>query len=1063
MDRHTANSLIADSGIHFKTVEREFNADEPLVLDSGRTLKYTFLETIDFLNDSRVRVDLCGSLGGEYVPHAYIMDNDLAAVTPNGIVIVDETGVTKIKKDTAMSMVEKYASDAPELMNVNSLSSYRINNGGETKTAFELLLGKWLPMPMFEKEISGHTSNYPTGWCRVRIDAISERDRKGMQRFRFTWAFDTKLACDDAEGLLRPSFLDGGVESKKYCLCNKADLLLGNFLNIPDGENDTPVSDYIVSLLGLDMSQNTDHKYRFIAFYTYLVNYLRLSGAAPEVTLYHNTERRIPVDMSVDIGNSRTCAMLFEEGDFTKARELVLTDLSEPWRTYEKSFDMRMVFRRADFGGDITINKELFLWPSLVRVGEEAQHLVYRSMENNGESERTTNYSSPKRYLWDDKPFENRWEQLVINGDPTNLIINPEIYLEGFTDHFDTDGSFLVTPKVFDLFSMDSNDNQCHYSRSSLMTFVMIEMMQQALCFINSCKFRYMHGNIDCSRHLRNIIVTCPTAMPLAEQFTLRKAAKDASHLLRIYNPSLPEITITPDPDLLKPTNNITAMVKRGWLYDEAFASQLVYLYSQLSECYKGKVDDFFNLKGHKRKEIENMGFNGNALTIGTVDIGAGTTDVMITAFGQKGMGRLTPVPLFYDSFYTAGDDILHNIIRDIILEGPRDGAENMGSIDNALAARIKRMTPDELLTIPRIADSKEYRQRVEDIRYAMTEEDKAKKKSHLVHELMHNFFAEDSAHMSEKDRRCRLDFCTQVSHPMSQFFLELLKQERPSRVYTFDELFPKERPAQFLLDHFAYNFGFRFESLSWRYDPEQVGRIVTDTMETIVKALSVVLFAYNCDIVVLSGRPTNLKPLTELFVKYVPVSPSRMVLLNRYRVGRWFPQSTEEGYFKETQKAVVAVGAEVGYLASTTGFNGLVLDFSTMSRTMKSTARYIGFYDENMQEVRTPFLSPDNATANLKGVSVFPCYIGCKQFDSPKYQARPLYAIYNNSSSPQLNIMLQRNYHDDRELLSLEDVTNMEGDTVSNKDVRLQLQTMTHDGLFWMDRGAFVLKIQEL
>lgn len=1063
MDRHTANSLIADSGLHFKTVEIEFNPEEPLVLKSGKTLKYTFLETIDFLNDCRIRFDICTPKEGNYSPVNYLKGVSLLEETPNGMVELDESGVPKISKNAVLAVIENYSADNPQLMSINSLASYRIKNGHEVKCAFELLLGKWLPMPMYEVEMNGQSSGYPNGWCRVRIDAVGERQKNGTQRYRCVWAFDTRTAKDAVEGVLRPAFLGGSNEKKTYSLCNRVDLLLGNFLNIPDGQNDAPVGDYLVSLLGLDLRDDSmQPKYKFLGFYIYLINYLRLTGAAPEVTLYKKLDKRIPVDMSVDIGNSRTCAVLFEKGDFTKARMLRLRDLSEPWRTYENAFDMRVVFRKADFGGDLTQGKDLFQWPSLIRVGEEAKHLVYRSLEGHGESERTTNYSSPKRYLWDGKPYEDRWELMVVDDDPTNLRVSPQIFVEGFTDYFDNDGTVLDKPKEIDLFSLGQTDSSCHYSRRSLMTFVMIEMLQQAQCYINSSKFRYMHGEIDCSRYLRNIIVTCPTAMPLQEQEALRRSAKDASRLLRILNPELTEITIIPDPDKLRPTDDIEELQKRGWLYDEAFASQLVYLYAELAERYGGHVGQFFKLKGHHRPEMEELGFEGNALTIGTIDIGAGTTDVMITAYGQKGMGRLTPVPLYYDSFYSAGDDILHNVIRDVILEGKDNEQESLGSISSALSLRIQRMTPDELLQIPRIADTRIYQDTVEDIRHAMSEEDAKRMKHHLTQELMHQFFADDAAIMSEKDRRCRLDFCTQISHPMSQFFLELLKEGRPTKLYTFSELFPKEKPASYLLDHFEYNFGFRFEELNWRFDPEVIGRIVRDTMEPMIKVLSVVMYAHHCDAIVLSGRPTNLDPLTELFLKYIPIAPNRLVCLNQYRVGRWFPLATGEGYFQEKQKAIVAVGAEVGYLASTVGFNGLVLDFSLLSKTMKSTAKYIGFYDENLQEVAAPFLTPENGTAMLKGVSVFPSYIGCKQFNAPKYQARPLYAIYNHSNASQLNIMLQRNYHEDRELITLEDVTDMNGDTVPSSDVELRLQTLAHDGKFWMDKGAFVLKIQE-
>lgn len=651
---------------------------------------------------------------------------------------------------------------------------------------------------------------------------------------------------------------------------------------------------------------------------------------------------------------------------------------------------------------------------------------------------------------------------MVINGDPTNIAVSPQIYIEGFTDHFDDDGTYLEEQKEIDLFDLGQNDDSCHYSRRSLMTFVMIEILQQAMVHINSSKFRFMHSSIDCQRYLRNIVITCPTAMPLKEQQVLRQAAKDAARLLRKLTPTLPEITITPDPDKIKSYDDMEELVKRGWLYDEALASQLVYLYAELNQRYGGRIEHFFEVKGHERPELTDYGFNGKSLTIGTIDIGAGTTDIMVTAYGQKGLGQLTPVPLYYESFYTAGDDIIHNIIRDIILEGKNGESPAMGSITSALSHRIQKMTVDELMTIPRIAESAEYRSTVEAIRNAISEEEIALLKKHLTHDLMHQFFADNSAKMSEKDRQCRIDFCTQISVPMAQFFLELLKQKRPTRLYTYDELFPKEKPASHLLDHFAYHFGFRFEDLSWRFEPEAIGNIVRDTMEPLMKVLSVIMYAQHCDILVLSGRPTNLEPLTELFLKYLPISPNRLVLLNQYRVGHWFPLATGEGYFEENQKAVVAVGAEVGHIASTTGFHGLVLDFSILSKTMQSTACYLGKFDAELQEVKTPYLTPHNSMANLKRIAVFPYYIGCKQFDAAKYPAHPLYAIYNDSGISQLNIMLQRNFHEDRETLIIEEVTDMEGETVDPAKIRIRLQTLAHDGEFWMDKGDFILKIQE-
>lgn len=1064
-------TLIANSGIHFKTIEVNIDLNQPLAIQ-GNTLRYTFLETTDFLNGGRVKFDICSSLNGQYASVPYLEANNLIAHQPNGMVDLDVFGVPKIKPGTAMAVQQAYAVGAPQLMNINSLSSLSFNvktvtDGGNvqinSKTGFELLLGKWLPMPMYEYDNYGQSTKYPIGWCRVRIDEIGAGADGQTKRYRFTWAFDTLLADDIVEASIRPSFLLGAGENKKYGICNRPDLLLGGFLNIPDGHNDAPIGDYLASLWNINLNAATQHRYKFLAYYVYLINFIRLCGAAPSVTLYHKKDRQIPVDMSIDIGNSRTCAVLFENGDFTKAHMLRIRDLSQPWISYENAFDMRVVFRKADFGGDLTLGKHLFQWNSLVRVGEEAKHLVYHSLEGNYVSERTTNYSSPKRYLWDDRLFEDKWELMVEEDDPTNMQVAPQIYMDGFTDYFDNDGTFLNAPKPIDLFNLGQNNKQCHYSRRSLMTFVMVEILQHAVNCINSAEFRGHDGQTDCYRYLRNIIVTCPTAMPLEEQYVLRKAAKDASVLLRKLTPTLPDMTITPDPDMLKPQNaDGNGQPNRGWLYDEAFASQLVFLYAELQKRYGGQADHFFRLKGHQREETRKYHLADHSLTIGTIDIGAGTTDVMITVYGQRGQGKIVPIPIYYDSFNTAGDDILYNIISQVILEGPSGTSTTIGNITSVLTNRILKMTPDELLSIPRVANTNEYRASVENIQKETNEEKVIELKKHLIYNLMRHFFSNDSAVQSAKDRRCRVDFCTQVTHPMSQFFLELLNKKRPTRVYSYDEIFPKNKPAQYLLNHFQYHFGFRFEDLLWRFDPEEVAKVVKNTMEPIAKALSQLIFRYNCDFLVLSGRPTKLEPLVELFQKNIPVDPSRIIRLDNYRVGDWFPLADKEGHFLEDQKAVVAVGAEVGRLASSSGFKGLVLDFSVLGAEMGSTAHYLGIYDENQKTVRDPILTPNTVLAELKDTNVFPCYIGCKQFDSPKYESRPLFALYNKSGVSPLNIRLQRQYFNDREYVWVDEVTDNAGNTLPADTVDFRLQTMASEGSFWMEKGAFTLTLQD-
>ena len=225
------------------------------------------------------------------------------------------------------------------------------------------------------------------------------------------------------------------------------------------------------------------------------------------------------------------------------------------------------------------------------------------------------------------------------------------------------------------------------------------------------------------------------------------------------------------------------------------------------------------------------------------------------------------------------------------------------------------------------------------------------------------------------------------------------------------------------------------------------------------MKQLSIVLSAYHCDIVVLSGRPTSLPALPELFIKHYPVTPERLVRLNKYRVGTWYPFADPDGDFND-HKSVVAVGAMVGFLSSTQGFNGMALDFSRMIKMMKPTSNYIGIYKSLRQRVDPTLLTPNKTSASFD-LNVFPAALGCRQLDSVGYQARPLYAIYNYSNSPSLRITISRFYRDDRELIMLDEVTDDQGNDIPRQQIELVPQSLVDDGKYWLDKGEFELSLK--
>lgn len=1066
------NSLIANSGIHFIVKELVFNPDDPVLLPNGANLRYTFMEEHNFITN-KIEFDLCCPISGYYIPSSVVRSSDLSDKLPNGAIKLDGGGVPVVRADVQPVMCRSYQTGAPQLININSLQSLQVNVPGSDDTtqkisAFEALLGVWLPMPMFE-EGGGVSMNYPTSWCRLKIERVGEPAKDGKCRYRFIWAFDTNLASDMVKARYRPMFFQGDGD-KKYSLCNRADYLL-SFLSIGD-DQDSSVTDYIQSKLGLNLNQIAQHKYKFIGYFIYLINYLRLSGCAPEITLYKpNKQTEIPVDLSVDIGNSRTCAILFERGNFRDARPLRLRDLSEPWRTYSESFDMRIVFRKADFGNDLISADDVFNWKSIVRVGNEAARLIRRSKKHDGVARTTTHYSSPKRYLWDGKKYSGVWNFLVMDNDPTHIEVNPQVFIKNFTDYFDECGNFTGSRRSFNL-AQAEDDCGCKFSRKSLMTFVMAEILQHAIVEINSPEYRRIRGSVNCRRYVRNIIVTCPTAMPEAEQKALRDSVKNAVQLLQTTDPNIAlQAKVVPDMDNPLLLLQADGSANRGWYYDEALASQLVYLYAE-ADRYNKDCAKFIELKGHARPEDIMRGYDRKSLTVGSVDIGAGTTDVIISKYKYSGRNNLTPEPLYWDSFYLAGDDIMKSIIANQIIEGPIRDDANLGCIRSALEYRLMRMTDEELMSLPILRNPAKNNlvQDVRDIANSINKTERDRRVKGLVSNIMRNYFGVDNAMQDVQTRNCRNDFNVQVSMHIAQTFLQFLVEKRSAGLFSYKDIFADNEPSEHLLEHFKEHFGFDFRDLSWRFEPEETREQVRDVMQEMMRRLSVVMKKYDCDIILLSGRPCALDVITELFVMYYPVSPDRLIRLGQYRVGEWFPCANEQGYFRD-QKAIVAVGAMVGYLASIKG-GELIIDFTQIGSKMKSTAKYVGEYESKSQEgfVKTSLLTPK------KGMSVidtnnFPLVLGCKQYDSIGYSARPLYVIYDKSKvNRRLRITLQRDFLLNREEITIDDITDEMGNNIRPEEIELVQQSIVpeKDGddnpksCYWLDKGEFNLSLNK-
>lgn len=1024
-------NLIANTGIQFYTLPLEINLND--------NFKMFFHEWFDVI-DQQLKLEIAHFFSAEDV---WIKKFDLSVLgyVMNG----------KVTKDWE-NIKENFAAEGKKIIPIDTGDPKDSGCFYESvgRIIWDKFENEWFPFPFFL--LNGDKSDFgPTNWCRFKL--IPAEVTGSARKYSLLLTFDTrslfeKEDFEDEDLNETPVFTSNYDKSKEYALCNNEYKLVGY---CSEAFNCDWVDKYILKRFhhvdNINDYRGPKPKLNYLAQYIYLIRYIQQLDVLPKITLYSNKNVAYGnVDLVVDIGNSRTCAVLFDNSDFTKTSPLELQDFTVPvlngtLNKYRDSFDMRLAFREAGFGGKFGLeNSRQFVYPSMIRLGKEANLLIHKATNMNTGAEKTSTFSSPKRFLWDTKPQKQEWEFVQLEGETTK-----PIYIKGISEQLNADGS---------LNTEGNGGILMHYSRKALMTFAFLEILAQAKMQINSYEQRNHWGNESLPRRIGRIIVTCPTAMSRVEQIALRKCAEDAAIMLDrffedTYYSEIDEKKARANTQVIPSAKNLSIKDERTeWIYDEATAAQFVFLYAEIRERYLKNAKDYFDFYGKIRTDLEDC--NEKTLTIGSVDIGAGTTDVMIAAYkfdGDAGQCVLTPIPLFWESFYKAGDDLLKELIHQLVVEG------KFSPIEKKLRASGKNPV-----------------------------------------ELMQPFLGTNNG-VSFRNRQLRSDFNLQASVPVVSYYLELLKENKvESQILSFSDIFSNNPPTQAVLNHFKQHFGFEFESLQWQYERKVIAAIVEKTFDSLMGKISSLFSYHACDIVLLSGRPTSLQPLSDLFLKYYAISPNRLKTMNDYRVGRWYPEDKRYRFIDGNgkfinPKSIITTGAMIGQIAENGGLHGFSLNLKELKEKLLPTTNFFGKLDDELKFAEM-IISKDNNRTTVK-VSSLPFRIGVRQLDTPAYPSRPFYTLdfddyqledrvkgrlddENDVNAMQkgvdaekdkirknmpLNVTIMRNQNEDIELLEIEEIVDREGNNVK-KFFSLQVQSMSEVENFWLDSGIFSLNI---
>ena len=900
----------------------------------------------------------------------------------------------------------------------------------------------WIPVPYFFKRTPKRFKFGPLNWARVKL--VPKGEEKGLKNYDVLLAFDTRARYESDEYDECPVFPDVFRGDMDFELCGN-EFYLMDFCS--SGNNWSYIDEYLLHLVHPGIARVSQIKganvrrMAYIASYTFLINYLAQKEAFPKIKLYKDTDVEIKdVDMVVDIGNSRTTALLIENNtNFNQVRQLELIDYTNLFKEigktlvinkHDEPFDMRLAFRKVDFGDFGIKDSKQFVYPSLIRLGQEANTLIHLATNSADEVESLSTYSSPKRYLWDWRPNKEEWKYLVLNGEKDDHILN----LRGITNQLKSDGKLDLTGE---------SGSSFHYSRRSLMTFSFLEMLIQAKTQINGEEYRSNKtgfGKPSMPRRIRRIIVTCPTAMSKVEREALIHCAKDAVILLENFEYKNPADNAKPGKSVeVIPAVRSIKDEDGSWYYDEATCSQLVYMYGEVGHKYKGCCQEFFNLYG----KVDD-GDVQPSITVGSLDIGAGTSDLMISKYTYiKGdVTTITPDPKFYDSYYFAGDDMLHALIKNIMLLD-----EN-----SAFRTELKSLS------------TRDYRQKIKD------------------------FFGEDYNGQTVADRVLRKDFNIQYSVPLMCHFLELLKQNSKDCVVKYTDVFSDCPPNDVVIEEFKRKMNIDITILSWRFNKEAVSEVVRKEFEPLLKKVATIMYSFACDVVLLSGRPASLPAIRDIFLKYYSVSPNRLIVLNDYYVGDWYPFGENTGYIKNA-KTIVAMGGVLGHYASElSNLNKFIINLDLLKKNLKSTVNFIEASREG-QPIEY-FITPDQNRGDLT-VSSIPETLNVRQIGMDSYPCRALYsidfnrykmadkirkkAVLSDEGCPTdakvmglvneaidilkkrmpFKITIERDA-EDKENLSISSIADKDGNDVMDGNLEVHIQSLGVDEQYWLDSGAF-------
>jgi hypothetical protein len=701
---------------------------------------------------------------------------------------------------------------------------------------------------------------------------------------------------------------------------------------------------------------------------------------------------------------------------------------------------------------EVVVSPPLFDDLSMVRMGREADD-VTQVMKAEGDIR--TGLSSPKRYLWaDDSSWLEgaNWHM----ADPADRC-GTGTYASTLSGPFlrfvhEDDRDFLLAeggPRESE-FASEAPLKPRHAPRV-LMTAALYEMLCQAYSYVNSMAYRNASGEAGRAREIRTLTLSYPSGMIQEER---RRFAAQAQKAIDIFARTLGKSQrVVPELQL-----NI----------DEASAVHLTYIWSELRMLGQDPRLWFATLRqdrgqppakepeepaaeaaspaarrrgtgrvGLRRPgggaprpgsavprrgmaaEPEEFGDASNELRIACIDIGGGTTDLMIARYNFESRidDYVRGQVLHQDGIVLGGDQLVKRLLETIVV--PRF-AEALGLEEEDV----------QLLFGPEVPRNREFR-------------------SQRVNWINRLFVPLAQAYLDNA-----VDEVT--DEPITHTDPEVVD---PAVIESLEDVFNRLRGPGY------YNVQ---QELELYYNKMEFEGVVHDVFDELLFDYCQRIVENQVDVVLLAGLPSKLSYIQELVGMYVPLAPSRIVPMHNHYAGNWYPYQDSKGHNPGVivdPKSPVVVGAAIEFMAR----HGMLPQFKFERREKAGeNSYYWGVMTEATSGIRNERIlfhpAEEQAREDITEFSTSSqrVIVGRKMNADEDAQATPVYVLKMEvgdrigSTEVAVKIKRKRATAEDEEMIEVDSVTGTVAgeEAVLGHNVHFTWRTLA-DERYYLDTGG--------